>query len=110
MTLLLTMQRRQELALAMKTEFDLESAPGRYPMNMRKKGEAKCCRCRVGRSRKSGRSWVLPERVLNHQKKRMKRVYDRFAYSRQKRDALEKWAKYLSDLLAEAQGEKVPVG
>jgi hypothetical protein len=40
----------------------------------------------------------------------MKRVYDRFAYSRQKRDALEKWAKYLSDLLAEAQGEKVPVG
>jgi hypothetical protein len=40
----------------------------------------------------------------------MKRVYDRFAYSPQKRDAIEKWAKYLSDLLAQAQGEKAITG
>jgi hypothetical protein len=52
----------------------------------------------------------IAERVLNHQKKGMKRVYDRFAYSPQKRDAIEKWAKYLSDLLAQAQGERAPAG
>jgi integrase len=52
----------------------------------------------------------VAERVLNHQKKGMKRVYDRFAYAPQKRDAIEKWAKYLSDLLAQPQGEKAPAG
>jgi hypothetical protein len=52
----------------------------------------------------------IAERVLNHQKKGMKRVYDRFAYSPQKRDAIKKWAKYLRDLLAQAQGERAPAG
>jgi hypothetical protein len=48
----------------------------------------------------------IAERVLNHQKKGMKRVYDRFAYFPQKRDAIEKWAKYLRDLLTQAQREE----
>jgi integrase len=48
----------------------------------------------------------VAERVLNHQKRGMKRVYDRFAYFPQKRDAIEKWATYLSDLLAQARREK----
>lgn len=50
----------------------------------------------------------VAERVLNHQKKGMKRVYDRFAYLSQKHDAIDKWAKHLSDLLAQAQRGEEP--
>jgi integrase len=173
MTLLLTMQRRQELALAKKTEFDLEKRTWSIPDEHAKKGRGHVLplsdwaveeiRSLIGISRASpyllprkdglkpinpmlitrsverlahrfqavgiepftphdlrrtGRTGLaslgiedeVAERVLNHQKKGMKRVYDRFAYSPQKRDAIEKWAKYLSDLLAQAQAEKAPAG
>jgi integrase len=173
MTLLLTMQRRQELALAKKTEFDLEKRTWSIPDEHAKKGRGHVLplsgwaveeiRSLMGISsaspyllprkdglkpinpmlitrsaerlahrfqavgiepfsphdlRRTGRTGLaslgvedeIAERVLNHQKKGMKRVYDRFAYSPQKRDAIEKWAKYLSDLLVQAQGEKAPAG
>jgi len=168
MTLLLTMQRRQELALATKKEFDLENRTWSIPDEHAKKGRGHVLplsdwavdeiRCLMGMSngspyllprkdglkpinpmlitrsverlthrfqavgiepftphdlRRTGRTGLaslgiedeVAERVLNHQKKGMKRVYDRFAYSPQKRDAIEKWARYLSDLLAQAQRE-----
>jgi integrase len=171
MTLLLTMQRRQELALATKKEFDLENRTWSIPDEHAKKGRGHVLplsdwavneiRSLMGISgasayllprknrlepinpmlitrsverlaprfqaagiepftphdlRRTGRTGLaslgiedeVAERVLNHQKKGMKRVYDRFAYSPQKRDAIEKWAKYLSDLLAQAQREKAP--
>jgi len=167
------MQRRQELALAKKTEFDLEKRTWSIPDEHAKKGRGHVLplsdwaveeiRSLMGISsaslyllprkdglkpinpmlitrsverlahrfqavgiepfsphdlRRTGRTGLaslgvedeIAERVLNHQKKGMKRVYDRFAYSPQKRDALEKWAKYLSDLLAQAQGDKAPAG
>jgi integrase len=173
MTLLLTMQRRQELALAKRTEFDLEKRTWSIPDEHAKKGRGHVLplsdwaveeiRSLMGMSsaspyllprkdglkpinpmlitrsverlahrfqsvgiepfsphdlRRTGRTGLaslgiedeIAERVLNHQKKGMKRVYDRFAYSPQKRDAIEKWAKYLSDLLAQAQGEKALAG
>ena len=166
--LLLTMQRRQELALAKKTEFDLENRTWSIPDEHAKKGRGHVLplsdwavdeiRCLMGISngspyllprrdglkpinpmlitrsverlthrfqavgigpftphdlRRTGRTGLaslgiedeVAERILNHQKKGMKRVYDRFAYSLQKRDAIEKWATYLSDLLAQAQRE-----
>jgi integrase len=173
MTLLLTMQRRQELALAKKAEFDLEKRSWSIPDEHAKKGRGHVLplsdwaveeiRSLMGLSsaslyllprkdglkpinpmlitrsverlahrfqavgiepftphdlRRTGRTGLaslgvedeIAERVLNHQKKGMKRVYDRFAYSPQKRDAIEKWAKYLSDLLVQAQGEKARAG
>jgi integrase len=173
MTLLLTMQRRQELAFAKKTEFDLEKRTWSIPDEHAKKGRGHVLPLSdwaveeiwslmgissaspyllprkgglkpinpmlITRSverlahrfqavgiepfsphdlRRTGRTALaslgvedeIAERVLNHQKKGMKRVYDRFAYSPQKRDAIEKWAKYLSDLLVQAQGEKAPAG
>ena len=172
-TLLLTMQRRQELALAKKTEFDLENRTWSIPDEHAKKGrghvlplsdwaveeigslmgisgaspyllprkdglkpinpmlitrsvERLCHRFQaVGIEpftphdlRRTGRTGLaslgiddeVAERVLNHQKKGMKRVYDRFAYSPQKRDAIEKWARHLSDLLARAQREAASAG
>ena len=171
MTLLLTMQRRQELALARKTEFDFENHTWSIPDEHAKKGrghmlplsdwaadEIQSLTGISGTSvyllpRKNGLEPINPmlitrsverllkrfkavgiepftphdlrrtgrtglaslgiedetaERVLNHQKKGMKRVYDRFAYSPQKRDAIEKWAEHLSDLLTRAQREKAP--
>jgi integrase len=173
MTLLLTMQRRQELAFAKKTEFDLEKRTWSIPDEHAKKGRGHVLPLSdwaveeiwslmgissaspyllprkgglkpinpmlITRSverlahrfqavgiepfsphdlRRTGRTALaslgvedeIAERVLNHQKKGMKRVYDRFAYSPQKRDAIEKWAKYLSDLLVQAQGEKARAG
>ena len=173
MTLLLTMQRRQELALAKKTEFDLEKRTWSIPDEHAKKGRGHVLplsdwaveeiRSLMGMSsaspyllptkdrlkpinpmlitrsverlahrfqavdiepftphdlRRTGRTGLaslgvedeIAERVLNHQKKGMKRVYDRFAYSPQKRDAIERWAKYLGDLLTQAQGEKAITG
>jgi len=170
-TLLLTMQRRQELALAKKTEFDLENRTWSIPDEHAKKGrghvlplsdwavdEIRSLMAISGASpyllprkdglkpinpmlitrsaerlahrfqavgiepftphdlRRTGRTGLaslgiedeVAERVLNHQKKGMKRVYDRFAYSPQKRDAIEKWARYLSDLLAQAQRARAP--
>ena len=169
MTLLLTMQRRQELALAKKTEFDLENHTWSIPDEHAKKGRGHVLplsdwavdeiRSLMGISgnslyllprkngllpinpmlitrsverlvhrfqavgiepftphdlRRTGRTGLaslgiedeIAERVLNHQKKGMKRVYDRFAYLPQKRNAIEKWAKYLRDLLTQAQREK----
>jgi len=171
MTLLLTMQRRQELALAKKAEFDLENHNWSIPDEHAKKGrghvlplsdwavdEIRSLMSISGTSpyllprknglqpinpmlitrsverlahrfeavgierftprdlRRTGRTGLaslgiedeVAERVLNHQKKGMKRVYDRFAYFPQKRDAIETWANYLSDLLAQAQREKAP--
>jgi integrase len=172
MTLLLTMQRRQELALAKKTEFDLEKHTWSIPDENAKKGRGHVLplsdlavdeiRSLIGiagtsayllprknglkpinpmlitRSverlvhrfkavgiesftphdlRRTGRTGLallgiedeIAERVLNHQKKGMKRVYDRFAYFPQKRDAIEKWAKYLRVLVTQAQREKALV-
>jgi len=169
MTLLLTMQRRQELALAKKTEFDLENRTWSIPDEHAKKGRGHVLPLSdwavaeirslmsisrtsvyllprknglkpinpmlITRSverlvhrfqavgierftphdlRRTGRTGLaslgiedeIAERVLNHQKKGMKRVYDRFAYFPQTRDAIEKWAKYLRDLLTQAQREK----
>jgi integrase len=172
-TLLLTMQRRQELALATKKEFDLENRVWSIPDEHAKKGRGHVLPLSdwavneiqslmnisgtspyllprknglepinpmlITRSverlvhrfeaagierftphdlRRTGRTGLaslgiedeVAERVLNHQKRGMKRVYDRFAYFPQKRDAIEKWATYLSDLLARARREKASAG
>jgi integrase len=45
----------------------------------------------------------IAERVLNHARERMEATYDVHDYIDQKREALEKWAKYLADL-RDAQG------
>jgi integrase len=40
----------------------------------------------------------VAERVLNHARERMEATYDVHHYIDEKREALEKWAKYLADL------------
>jgi integrase len=61
--------------------------------------------------RRSGRTGLarlgvkvdVAERVLNHARERMEATYDVHDYLAEKREALEKWAKYLADL-RDAQG------
>lgn len=43
----------------------------------------------------------IAERVLNHARERMEATYDVHDYLDEKREALEKWAKYLAALRAE---------
>ena len=40
----------------------------------------------------------IAERVLNHARERMEATYDLHEYIDEKREALERWAKYLADL------------
>ena len=166
MILLLTLQRRQELALAKKSEFDLQARTWSIPDEHAKKNrghvlhltdwaveEISALMRLAGNSpyllprkdgdqpinpmlitrtvkrlqarfkkigvneftphdlRRTGRTGLaalgvapeIAERLLNHMKKGMKRVYDRHEYFNEKRDALEKWAKYLSGQCEHAQ-------
>lgn len=172
MALLLTMQRRQELALAKKSEFDLENLTWAIPDEHAKNGRghmlpltkwaADEIRALIGLSsdsvyllpRKNGKRPINPmlitrsiarlqhrfqnagvkeftphdlrrtgrtglgelgiddkiaERVLNHTKKKMSKVYDQWEYFKEKKDALEKWAQFLSERrnhgLAEAKSK-----
>jgi integrase len=50
----------------------------------------------------------IAERILNHQKKGMKRVYDRYSYFDEKRDALNKWSMHLKSLRDKALQEREP--
>lgn len=53
--------------------------------------------CRTGLSR-LGVPPHIAERVLNHAQERIAGTYDRFEYLDEKREALEKWARYLEGL------------
>jgi integrase len=170
MLLLLTMQRRQELALAKKSAFDLKarnwtipdedskngrghivplsdwaieeirglielSGDSRYllpvkghdrPINpklitrtvsrllerFKKAGIAAFTPHdlrRTGRTGLSGLGGIdreIRERVLNHQKEGMDLVYDQHEFLNEKRDALERWGKHLTDLRDQALREQ----
>lgn len=56
-------------------------------------------------------------RVLNHQQRDSTRVYDRYSYDREKREALDQWASELSRIVAgddasvpSRQGAEVTIG
>lgn len=172
MVLLLTLQRRQELALARKSDFDLDAGTWSIPdehskgkrgqrrghvlpltswavteiralMDLagespyllpREDGEKPIDPKVVTRAvkrlqrrfqkfgiqpwtphdlRRTGRTALsalgvedkIAERVINHKPVRIKRVYDRYEYFTEKKDALTKWEEHLSNALAQATYE-----
>lgn len=172
MVLLLTLQRRQELALARKSDFDLDartwSIPDEHSKGKRgqRRGhvlpltswavtEISALMDLAGESpyllpredgaepidpkvitravkrlqrrfhkfgiqpwtphdlRRTGRTALsalgvddkIAERVINHKPVRIKRVYDRYEYFNEKKDALTKWEEHLSNALAQATND-----
>jgi integrase len=172
MVLLLTLQRRQELALARKSDFDLdagtwsipdEHAKGKrgqrrghvLPLTSWAVSEIRALMDLAGESpyllpreggdkpidpkvitraverlqrrfhkfgiqawtphdlRRTGRTALsalgvddkTAERVINHKPVRIKRVYDRYEYFNEKKDALTKWEEHLSSTLTQATNE-----
>jgi integrase len=48
----------------------------------------------------------IAERVLNHARERIEATYDVHDYIEEKREALEKWAKYLKDIRDDSEGSR----
>jgi len=62
------------------------------PRAARERGEA------LGAARREVRDAASSQRVLNHARERIEATYDVHGYIDEKREALEKWAKYLAEL------------
>jgi integrase len=169
LVLLLTLQRRQELALARKSDFDLDAGTWSVPDDLAKgkrgqrrghvlpltpwvvtevralmdlAGESQYLLPREGGEqpinpkvitravkrlqrrfekfgikpwtphdlRRTGRTALsalgvedkIAERVINHKPARIKRVYDRYEYFKEKKDALTRWEQHLSNIIEQA--------
>jgi integrase len=75
--------------------FKKHGVDGFTPHDLRRTGRTGLARLRI--------KVDIAERVLNHARERMEATYDVHDYIDEKREALEKWAKYLADL-RDAQG------
>ena len=52
---------------------------------------------------------IVAERVINHAPVGLNKVYDRYEYLKEKKDALDKWARRLSDLTSPPAANIVPI-
>lgn len=57
-----------------------------------------------------GISRLVVSKILNHVEQGVTRVYDRYSYDREKRIALDKWARRLSQILTGKQAKVVSIG
>ena len=52
---------------------------------------------------------IVSEKVLNHQKKSLAAVYNRHEYSNEKRDALNRWAQHVMDIVVPPPENVMPI-